>query len=249
MGYLRYLNRFPPAVRPVPREKRVVLSLFGSLAAFLLLAACSGSPSASPSPTASSPLATASLAAPAASSAAPSTSRGASPTSAPPTVSAPPGSIEPSLAPASAAPSRPVATPQPPPASVSPAPSAAPPVRSRAPVSSPPKPVSSPPSNPATPAPATVTVTNADLGKTLQVKVGATVVVALAAAPGMQPWVIQPPNSAVLATAAPVGGSPAYRAARAGTAEIRATDRPVCNPGQACAQLVQAFKATVIVSA
>jgi hypothetical protein len=90
-----------------------------------------------------------------------------------------------------------------------------------------------------------ITITNADEGKTLHIKVGGLVVVRLTAGSGMQPWNVVAPDPAVLAPA----GQQTYQAVGAGTAEIAATDRPSCPPGNICPQFIQAFKATVVVDA
>ncbi|HEX6511945.1 MAG TPA: hypothetical protein VF157_06585 [Chloroflexota bacterium] len=113
------------------------------------------------------------------------------------------------------------------------------------PPSSPPP---APPKAPSSPAPAagTLTITNANEGQTLHAKVGWTVVVALTAGNGMQPWVVDPPPAAMLA---PAGAGTTYRAVAPGSLSITATDRPVCQPGQVCPHFIQAFKATVIVDA
>jgi hypothetical protein len=78
------------------------------------------------------------------------------------------------------------------------------------------------------------------------------VLVILTASNGMRPWAITTPDPAILAPAAnpPAGAGQTalgYRAAAPGTAEIMATDRPACAPGQACPQFIVAFRATVVV--
>jgi len=100
------------------------------------------------------------------------------------------------------------------------------------------------------------TITNADENKTLHVKVGQVVDVALKAANGMDSWAVANPDPAILApTVDPAAAAArgmtlrAFKAAGAGTADLSATDRPLCNPGQVCSHLVQGFKATVVVDA
>ncbi len=69
--------------------------------------------------------------------------------------------------------------------------------------------------------------------------------VALTTDSGMNPWVIEAPNPAILAP----GGSPnSYKAAGRGTATIMASERPICNPGQICPHFIRAFQATVVVA-
>jgi len=100
------------------------------------------------------------------------------------------------------------------------------------------------------------TITNADENKTLHIKVGQVVDVALKAAAGMENWDVANPDPAILApTVNPAAAAArgmtlrAFKAVAAGTADVSATDRPLCNPGQACSHLVQGFKATVVVDA
>jgi len=99
-----------------------------------------------------------------------------------------------------------------------------------------------------------LTITIADEGKTFHVKLGATVNVILQADAGMDKWVIQPPDPAVLAPAAnPPAGldviANGFRAAGAGTATLSATDRPSCAPGQVCPRFIRAWRVTVVVDA
>lgn len=98
------------------------------------------------------------------------------------------------------------------------------------------------------------TVTNADAGKTFQIQVGDVIDVDLQARSGFENWQIAPPNSAILTptvnpAAAAVRGATlrAFRAVGAGQTDITATDLPICAAGQACPQVVQGFKATIIV--
>jgi len=86
--------------------------------------------------------------------------------------------------------------------------------------------------------------------------VGETVNVDLQADSGMQNWVIQPPNAAILSAipnpaAAAVRGATlaSFKAIAAGTAQLTASDRPACNPGQACPQFIRAWKVTLTVAA
>ncbi|HVA25555.1 MAG TPA: hypothetical protein VMW62_14315 [Chloroflexota bacterium] len=98
------------------------------------------------------------------------------------------------------------------------------------------------------------TITNAGEGKSVQVHVGQVVDLALKADDTMEPWQVTNPDAAILApsvnpAAAAAKGMTlrAFKAVGAGTATISATDRPVCNPGQACSHLIRAFTATVVV--
>ena len=98
------------------------------------------------------------------------------------------------------------------------------------------------------------TITNADEGKSVQVHVGQVLDLALKADDGMDPWQVTNPDPAVLApTVNPAAAAAkgmtlrAFKAVASGTAKIEATDRPVCNPGQACSHLIRAFTATVVV--
>lgn len=134
------------------------------------------------------------------------------------------------------------------PASPQPAPAA--PTVATAPVPVAPKPVS--PASHLAVAPTTITITNADDGKTLSVAVGSTVDLVLTSDSGMQPWMVQAPDPAVLAPAAsppaPAGAvARGYRAIAAGTTTVSATDRPACSPGQVCPHFIRAFRATVAV--
>ena len=100
------------------------------------------------------------------------------------------------------------------------------------------------------------TVTNTDDGKTVQLRVGQMLDVALKADRGMANWQVQDPDPAILtpvvnpeAAAAQGTTLRAFKAVGAGTATLSATDRVACNPGQACSQAIRAFRATIIVSA
>ena len=176
------------------------------------------------------------------------------------TASASPAAVETESAQSSPAPSVAVDAESPRPSPVPSVPPAAVPTASLPASASPPattpaaglRPASSKPA-PAAPAqPTGITITTADEGKTLHVKLGASVGVVLTTTTGMQPWNISPPDARILASA---GNPPAasgqtaqgYRAAAAGTADVTATDRPACKPGEICAQFIRAFKATVVV--
>lgn len=98
------------------------------------------------------------------------------------------------------------------------------------------------------------TLTNADAGSTVHFQVGDTIDLALHAASGFQNWEVALPDPAVLKptvnpAAAAVRGATvrAFQAVGAGQTAIMATSRPICAAGQACPQIVQAFKVTVIV--
>jgi hypothetical protein len=99
------------------------------------------------------------------------------------------------------------------------------------------------------------TISVADDRKTVQLRVGQVVDVALKADEGMDTWQVSASDPAVLTAivnpaAAAVKGMAlqTYKAVGSGTAELTATDRPACNPGQACSHLIRAFKATVVVA-
>lgn len=100
------------------------------------------------------------------------------------------------------------------------------------------------------------TITNADQGKSFDVRVGQVVDVALKADEGMDNWQVAAPDPAVLApTVHPAAAAArgvtlrAFKAVGAGSVRITATDRPTCTPGQACSQLIRGFSATVVVAA
>ena len=100
------------------------------------------------------------------------------------------------------------------------------------------------------------TLTNADAGKTVTFKVGDTIDLALKAANGFDNWEVATPDAAILRptvnpAAAAVRGATlrAFQAVGVGTTAITATSKPTCLAGQACPQLVQAFKVTVVVGA
>lgn len=96
------------------------------------------------------------------------------------------------------------------------------------------------------------TIANEDDGKALQVQVGQVVDVALRAADSMENWQVDEPDPTILAPTVHRGATAlrgvtlrAFKAVGPGTATISATDRPQCNPGQVCAQVILSFNATV----
>jgi hypothetical protein len=105
-------------------------------------------------------------------------------------------------------------------------------------------------------APATArTITETDNGATIPVNVGATIALSLRAPSGSDPWQVRPPDPQILAPIAPPGATVAsgvtvqtYRAVGAGQTAITAESRPHCDPGKACAQIIQGFRVTVIVT-
>ncbi len=99
-------------------------------------------------------------------------------------------------------------------------------------------------------------MTAADQGKTFHMAVGDVLTVSLQAESGFADWQLQEPDPKILMPIVNTGATAArgvtlrsFRAIAAGTATIAATDRPVCNPGEACSQLIRAFQATVVVDA
>jgi hypothetical protein len=101
-----------------------------------------------------------------------------------------------------------------------------------------------------------VTITEADSGKTFSVAMGATINLALRAPQGFQDWQVATPDPLVLVpTVNPAAAAArgvtlrAFRAVAVGQTAIMATSMPVCTPGQACPQIVRAFKVTVAVTA
>ncbi len=115
-------------------------------------------------------------------------------------------------------------------------------------------PVTGSPLAPSVSAPAR-TITEADNGKTLQVAVGAVVMLALRAPTGSDPWQVRPPDPQILMPITPPGmtaipgmTAQAYRAAGAGQTAITAESHPHCDPGKACAQVIQGFRVTVVVT-
>lgn len=167
-----------------------------------------------------------------------------SPTATPATSASPTASVQATAV-------QPAAT-QPP---VSPPPT--PPLVSAAPVtpaSPPPPSPAAPPVSPAGPLNTTLTITTADEGKTFHVKVGAVIDISLKADSGMQTWALQPPDAAILqATPNPAAAAAqgvtlrSFKAIATGTTPIMATDRPACNPGQACPQFIRGWKVTIVV--
>ena len=145
------------------------------------------------------------------------------------------------------------ASPEPAPTDASASPSPAPTEVSASPT---PVPVASPQPTigaPGPPQPA-FTLMNADDGKTFHLKVGQLIYLALQANQGMDNWVVQNPDPAILTPAVNPGAAAvrgatlrAFAAAAPGTATISATDKATCPPGQACPQFVVAWKVTVVV--
>jgi hypothetical protein len=102
---------------------------------------------------------------------------------------------------------------------------------------------------------ATRTITEADNGMTVQVAVGAVIAIALRAPPGSDPWQVHSPDPQIVmplaspaATAVTGMTAQAYRAVGAGQTAITAESRPHCDPGKACAQVIQGFRVTVVVT-
>lgn len=84
--------------------------------------------------------------------------------------------------------------------------------------------------------------------------VGQVVNVALKADGGMDNWQVTAPDPAILAPAVNPAAAAAkgvtlraFKAVAPGTATLSATDRPSCNPGQACSHLIRGFSASVVV--
>jgi hypothetical protein len=100
------------------------------------------------------------------------------------------------------------------------------------------------------------TLTNADNGATVQIKVGDRIALALQAPTGSDPWDVAPTDAHILmsvpnpAAAAARGVTlRAFLAAGPGQATIMATDRVHCDATQgACAGSVQDFRVTVVVT-
>lgn len=93
-----------------------------------------------------------------------------------------------------------------------------------------------------------------DAGSTVHYTVGDTIDVALNAASGFQNWQVATPDPAILRptvnpAAAAVRGATlrALQAVGAGATAIMATSRPTCLAGQACSQIVQGYKVTVVI--
>ena len=160
------------------------------------------------------------------------------------------GAASPTVTPPASASSTPNTPAQPPSSSPSP------PLVSVAPVtsaSSSPAQVSAPPAGSAQQP--SLTITNADEGKTFNVRVGAVLDVDLQADSGMQPWQLQNPPPAILqaipnpAAAAAQGVTlRSFKAVGPGTVSIMAQGRPACNPGQPCPQFIRAWRATITVT-
>lgn len=110
-----------------------------------------------------------------------------------------------------------------------------------------------------TPAPGGVTfartITNADDGGMVQIKVGDRIALALQAPVGSDPWEVALPDAQVLMpvpnpAAAAVQGVTlrAFRAVGPGQVAITAQDRLHCVAGQACAGAIRAFRVTIVVA-
>ena len=100
------------------------------------------------------------------------------------------------------------------------------------------------------------TITNADNGMTVQIKVGDRIALVLQAPTGFDPWDVAPPDPHILmpvpnpAAAAARGVTlRAFLAAGPGQTTIMATDRVHCDTTQgACAGAIQGFRVTVVVT-
>lgn len=99
------------------------------------------------------------------------------------------------------------------------------------------------------------TITEADNGMTVQMAVGAVAMLALRAPLGSDPWQVHTPDPQILMPVAPPGMTAVpgttiqtYRAVGAGQTAITAESRPHCDPGKACAQVIQGFHVTVVVT-
>lgn len=99
-----------------------------------------------------------------------------------------------------------------------------------------------------------ISITEADNGKTFHAAIGAVITISLQAANGMQNWSVETTDRAILslianpaATAARGVTLKSFKAVGKGTAVITASDRPICNPGQICPQFIQGWRVTVIV--
>lgn len=110
-----------------------------------------------------------------------------------------------------------------------------------------------------TPAPGGVTfartITNADDGGTIQIKVGDRIALALQSPAGSDPWEVALPDAQILMpvpnpAAAVVQGVTlrAFLAVGPGQAAITAQDRIHCAAGQACAGAIRAFRVTIVVA-
>lgn len=100
------------------------------------------------------------------------------------------------------------------------------------------------------------TITNADNGATVQIKVGDRIALALQAPTGFDPWDVAPPDAHILmsvpnpAAAAARGVTlRAFLAVGPGQTTIMATDRIACDTTQgACGGAIQGLRVTVIVT-
>ena len=108
----------------------------------------------------------------------------------------------------------------------------------------------------ATPSPAGAQLTNADAGRTVSMKVGDSVEVALRQESGFTGWDnVHSTDVTVLAPQVDVGATAVrgmslhkFKAVGAGRAEIQATASVLCSPGSACPALARAYAVTVVVS-
>jgi hypothetical protein len=99
-------------------------------------------------------------------------------------------------------------------------------------------------------APGTVEITKDDEGKTFTVDVGQTVVVRLGTDLN---WTVSVEPAGLLPRAPGVntlvrGVQGIFRAAAPGRVTVSGEGRPQCNPGQVCAQFIEAFTATVVIT-
>jgi hypothetical protein len=98
------------------------------------------------------------------------------------------------------------------------------------------------------------TITNTDIGSTVHIQVGDTIDLALKAANSFQNWEVAVPDATVLKPIANPAAAAArgmtlrtFQAVGAGQTDVTATSKPSCVAGQACPQLVQGFRVTVVV--
>ncbi|GEM_PF-3641906 len=99
------------------------------------------------------------------------------------------------------------------------------------------------------------TITEADNGKTIRVKVGDVLSLALRGPDGFQNWEIASPDARLLTPIVnPVAAAArgvtlrAFRAIDAGQTDLTATTKPICTTGQACTQVVRSFDVKVVVT-
>jgi hypothetical protein len=115
--------------------------------------------------------------------------------------------------------------------------------------------VSSAPAGNGAPSPTKQTITEADSGKTVQLRVGDVLIVALRAPEGYQNWQLAVPDARLLmpmvnpAAAAARGVTlRSFRAAGAGQTDLTATTIPACATGPACPRVVRQFDVKVAVT-